>query len=137
MPVVFQKFIYREDLKKNPKVMYLFGDNCERIGNGGQAKEMRGEPNAIGIRTKRNPAYNKDSFFTDEDFDEVKIMIYDDFMTAYDFVTRGGTIVIPSDGLGTGLAKLPTNAPMIYEEIETWIQDLVKAGEQFSGGVVG
>lgn len=52
MIVLHQKFIFREDLQANPDVYYLFGDNVERRGLGGQAKEMRGEPNAIGVATK-------------------------------------------------------------------------------------
>lgn len=126
MPVIFQKWVFRDDIQRNKKVLYLFGDNCDRIGNGGQAKEMRGEPNAIGIRTKRNPRYNEDSFFTDKDFDEVKIYLYDDFSEPYEHVKNGGVVVIPTDGLGTGLAKLPENAPLIFEEVQTWIEDLVK-----------
>lgn len=43
------KYIKRQDLKSNPNTQYLFGDNLKRSGFGGQAKEMRGEPNAIGI----------------------------------------------------------------------------------------
>lgn len=125
MPVMFQKFISRDDLKKNPDILYLFGDNNSRYGNGGQAKEMRGEPNAVGIRTKRDPAYNETSFFDDKDFDEVKMMLVEDFQEPVAHLGRGGIVVIPSDGLGTGLAQLPTKAPMIYEEVVAWIDYLM------------
>ena len=59
--IIYQKFIYRSDLKANPSVLYLFGDNLQRVGLGGQAKEMRGEPNAVGIATKKAPD-NKPEF---------------------------------------------------------------------------
>jgi hypothetical protein len=47
--------IYRRDLRANPESLYLFGDNTKRVGIGGQAREMRGEPNAVGIATKNAP----------------------------------------------------------------------------------
>ncbi len=65
--IIFQKFIYREDLKTNQGVMYLFGDNDMRVGKGGQAKEMRGEPNAIGIRVKKAPK-TTNAYYTDEEY---------------------------------------------------------------------
>ena len=50
MPVVRQKRIVRAELQANPHVLYLFGDNDQRDGYGGQAAEMRdeetGEPGA-------------------------------------------------------------------------------------------
>ena len=57
MKLFVQKWIARADLKQNQDRIYLFGDNVERVGHGGQAKEMRGEPNAIGIATKLKPEY--------------------------------------------------------------------------------
>jgi hypothetical protein len=53
--IIYQKYIKREDLRANPTVLYVFGDNEARTGLGGQAKEMRGEPNAVGIATKASP----------------------------------------------------------------------------------
>ena len=55
MPVIYQKRICRDDLRRNPNAVYIFGDNEARTGLGGQAREMRGEPNAMGIATKRSP----------------------------------------------------------------------------------
>jgi hypothetical protein len=63
MPVLRQKWITRDDLRANPNVLYLFGDNERREGLGGQAKEMRGEPNAIGVRTKASPSKHETAFW--------------------------------------------------------------------------
>jgi hypothetical protein len=52
MPIIYQKFIRRQDLRNNRDKFYVFGDNMQRIGYGGQARDMRGEPNAIGAVTK-------------------------------------------------------------------------------------
>jgi hypothetical protein len=40
-------------------------DSVQRHGLAGQAKEMRGEPNAIGVATKRAPSTNPKAFFDD------------------------------------------------------------------------
>ena len=58
MPVMYQNWIERSDLQRNARSdrYYLFGDNLRRVGMGGQAKSMRGEPNAIGIATKNGPS---------------------------------------------------------------------------------
>ena len=47
------KVITRDKIKENPDVLYLFGDKLLRKGLGGQAKEMRGEPNTLGIVSKK------------------------------------------------------------------------------------
>lgn len=121
MPVLYQKLIFRSDLRHNPKVLYLFGDNEQRSGFGGQAKEMRGEPNAIGVRTKRAPGLS-DSDLWIEAFDpasstEFKNMIDEDLECAIKRVTNGGIVIIPSDGLGTGLSHLPNVAPKTFRHL--------------------
>jgi hypothetical protein len=95
MTVITQKFIFRSDLKSNPDVMYLFGDNNERVGMGGQAKEMRGEPNAHGIRTKWLPTYNPDAFFSDSQFDKIVEMLDDDFEPVFHHLENCGIVVLP------------------------------------------
>ena len=55
MPVRLMKFITRQYVKAHPNVYFVFGDNEVRRGYGGQAKEMRGELNTVGVRTKRTP----------------------------------------------------------------------------------
>jgi len=62
MIIIKQHKIYRKDLKNNPDVLYLFGDNLVQKGFGGQAKEMRGEPNAEGIPTKKLPSMEAKAF---------------------------------------------------------------------------
>jgi hypothetical protein len=115
-----QKFIRRQDLKANPGKIYLFGDNLQQQGLGGQAKEMRGEPNAIGIPTKIKPAMTPDSFMTDKNY-ESNIKSIDE---AFAKIPVGATIVIPSDGLGTGLAKLNTSAPNTFAYLQRKISEL-------------
>ena len=115
MPVLFVKRYSRQDARANPKVLYLFGDNADRIGMAGQAAEMRGEPNAVGVRTKWHPHNQSRAFFADGDYAACTAMIRSDLLRAEEHVRDGGIVVVPLDGLGTGLARLPECAPRINE----------------------
>ncbi len=125
--LVFKQYrIYREDLKNNPNILYIFGDNLDREGLGGQAKEMRGEQNAFGIATKRSIYHgdNKDYFFDGEkdvlpilqnEFDHLRAFIKSDSWKA---------ICIPSDGIGTGLSMMPEYAPKALKFINMRLEEL-------------
>ena len=126
MPLIRQKFIFRSDLQANPDVLYLFGDNNERVGLGGQAKEMRGEQNAHGIRTKWRPGMAYSDFFKDEELPAIKVMLEEDFKLPLQTLYSGGIVVLPADGLGTGLSKLPELAPKVNEELLSWIAEMEK-----------
>ena len=123
MKVIFQSRIYRSDLKNNPDLLYLFGDNDLRMGYGGQAREMRGESNALGIRTKLLPTMEKEAFMNDEDFKRFVDMIRFDIATMNHIMTKHNYfgIVVPSDGLGTGLSELPQRAPKVYDSLNTML----------------
>jgi hypothetical protein len=124
MIVIRQKFIQRQDLRDNLDTLYIFGDNKERCGNGGQAKHMRGEPNAYGVATKRKAAHGSpDCYFHDDEqdaWDTVKL----DFDGLEVTARRYMKIVVPSDGIGTGLSKLPEYAPKLLEYINQRIERL-------------
>ena len=51
--VVQEEWYSIEQCRANPRAIYVFGDNLLRKGLGGQAKEMRGEPNTLGIVSKK------------------------------------------------------------------------------------
>ena len=120
MKVIYQKMITRGDLRANPKVIYLFGDNLEQVGMGGQAGQMRGEPNAIGVPTKKNCFGTEDDYFTDEEYDLNVAAIE----VVFGQIPPNSTIVIPLDGLGTGLAKLPTKAPKTFNYLQRRLREL-------------
>lgn len=108
-----QKMIYSEDLRNNPETLYVFGDNLERTGRGGQAKEMRGHVNAHGIVTKKRPSHGHwDDYFHDSD-QSFKVILDKDFRELEKKLLSGSyhSVVFPSEGLGTGLAKLKVYAP--------------------------
>ncbi len=124
MPIMTQKFIFRSDLRNNPTVKYLFGDNLVRKGLGGQAKEMRGEPNAIGVATKSTPTSGSNAYFSDAYFEDNMKVIETDLGPAIDHLRGGGILVIPEDGLGTGLSELPTRAPRTNAALVQMLEDL-------------
>lgn len=129
MPIIFQSVILRRDLHANRRNLYLFGDNEERKGLGGQAGEMRGEPNAHGIRTKKAPSYDKWAMWDDEDFERIILLIKEDFEKPYRFISDGRTVVVPTARFGTGRGDLPDRAPRIFAYIERKIEILVELGE--------
>ena len=96
--------------RANPTVLFVFGDNLGRSGTAGQAC-IRYEPNSIGLATKLSPYRFCNDLFYDSyvsdiqrDFDRIleKSKLYD-------------TLGFPKDGLGTGLAQMPTRCPKLFQ----------------------
>lgn len=129
MPILTVKRYSRKEIQDNLDFLYIFGDNYERIGFGGQAKEARGEPNAVGIRTKRKASYGQDAFLGDETYYENCAAIIEDFAPIATYLKIGGAVVWPADGIGTGLAKLQEFAPATLE----FINNLMYMFEQLYG----
>jgi len=124
VPILRQQWITRADLKANRNSLYVFGDNMVRTGRGGQASAMRGEPNAFGIPTKWYPSNDLWAFFKDADFTTDSVVSWT-LTGAFTHLTEvlhdGYTVVIPTDGLGTGLSRLPETAPTIAYFIDQQI----------------
>ncbi len=125
MPLIIQSRIYRVDLRANPQALYVFGDNAERWGRGGQAAEMRGEPNAIGIATLRSPGI----FWSDDDLVANCGIIDADMAPLFAALTAGRTVVFPLNGVGTGLARLRENAPDTFRHLQNKISELKHIGK--------
>lgn len=120
--IEYMKFITRDYVRKHPHKTFLFGDNIIGKGLGGQAAEMRGEPNAVGIPTKKKPAMTEDSFFTDNE-----ILTNTNYIDmAFMHIERLGNkvVVIPEDGIGTGMAQLQKRAPKTYEYLQNKLEML-------------
>lgn len=125
--LIYKKRISRIDIQSTfPTHIYLFDDNMERVGMGGQAYSMRGEPNSFGVPTKWKPDSRESSYFCDDDFPAVENAINFPFNLAFAWLYLSKTVVIPADGLVTGLSELPTRAPKIYNYIEYRLALLAK-----------
>jgi hypothetical protein len=117
--VEYRDHITRQMLRDEPEKLFVFGDNMIARGFGGQAKEMRGEPNAVGIPTKQYPDRGPAAYFKNEDLSRVRPKIDAAFLKLAFHALRGGKIVWPSAGIGTGLAELEKRAPKIWQLIES------------------
>ena len=86
---------------------------------------MRGESNAIGIRTTKAPYSNVGAYYIDFEFEENKRKICEDIERIKAYLEKGKIVVIPSDGIGTGLARLDKYAPQTLQYIIDKINSLV------------
>lgn len=113
-------------LRENPDKVYLFGDNLEGVGKGGQAV-VRGEPNAIGIPTKKGPKSDEGAYFNDADLKANKEAID----AAFNKIPDEATVVIPKDGLGKDLAnKAPKTFEYLKEKLDELQSSSVRDGMQ-------
>lgn len=124
LPIEYRTWISRRDARENLDVLFVFGDNFAESGLGGQAKELRGEPNAVGIPTKRYPDFREASYLADADLEEWQAKAAPAFGRLNDHIQAGGLVVWPMSGIGTGLAELPKRAPAIMEAIREWLHKL-------------
>lgn len=130
MKIEREKWITREMVRANPDKVFLFGDNVERRGMGGQAREMRGEPNAFGVPTKLSPQMNEHAFFSDLHLAYNCERIDQSLEFLKDINYWDKTIVIPADGLGTGLAELDKRAPKTFAYLEKRLAELEDAADE-------
>lgn len=102
-----------QDVRNNPDKIFVFGDNSIRQGTGGQA-QIRNEPNAVGIMTKKFPRNTPDAFLYDSEYAENIKRINEDIENLKQ-KAKGKTVVFPTDGIGTNLADIAHTAPRTME----------------------
>lgn len=121
--------IYVERLESVPQgEIAAWGSNMFNADKGtatpgaGQAEAAAGRDGWIGIPTKWDP----DTFLTDADLtnsDFSKLM--DRQLKKIEAVLASGRdVYFPSDGVGTGKAKLKTSAPAIWEKLNSRLREL-------------
>lgn len=120
--IIRQQWITRQDLRANPGVLYVFGDNEARVGMGGQAKEMRGEPNAVGVATLAAP----DWLWHEDDVARQCAVIDFDLLPVVKALFYGKPVVWPLYGIGTGLARLSDASPSTFNHLLTRLIQLEK-----------
>lgn len=125
MKIEYEKYVTKAMVQKNRHKLFLFGDNLAKKGYGGQAKNMRGEPNALGIPTKKYPSLLPFAFFVDKEYESNCKHIDAAFDLLYKINPE--IVVIPEDGIGTGMARMRDYCPKTYlylqdklKEIEKW-----------------
>ena len=126
--VIFEGYWTKEDIEKfPPQYFFLFGDNLEEQGTGGQAC-IRGCKQAVGIPTKVAPRISEDAYFTPAD-GLGKIMLSKNAHLIISQIERNlkkipedAIIVMPESGLGTGLAQLDKRAPNVLNDIYAFLE---------------
>ena len=125
-----------QDAEAHPYRVFIFGDNCQKRGTGGQACiRYSSVKNAYGIPTKKLPTMNEDAFFTDDEYEQ-NIKIIDEAIAKipiYQFIE----IAILKDGLGTGLAQMPTKCPKTFKYLQEKIKEFVDYYKTRSSGTKG
>jgi len=111
--LITMKTFTSQKVKNNPNKIFVFGDNLARTGKAGQAV-IRDNPNTIGIPTKISPS----KYFSDDNYDEAVKAIDEALALIEDARGKGKVVVLPEDGIGTGLAKLDEKAPRINEYLQ-------------------
>ncbi len=114
--------------------LFVFGDNCQRNGMGGQAN-IRGQAYATGLRTCKQPPggmSNAHTFhFVDAEIDQNKKWIEEDLQRIAKQAAFVPKVVIPYDtvgkrfDLGTNLAKMDVLAPLTFAWMQLRLQQFV------------
>lgn len=107
-----------EIIASHPDKVFVFSDNMIGKGKAGQAV-IRDFDNAIGIPTKRAPSMDQSAFFSDKE-DEKAAMVFA-LNRVLIQMKEGKTVVFPSDGLGTGLAKMEEKSPHLFTALHAMI----------------
>lgn len=122
MRVRFEKNYSEELCRAHPDEIFVFGDNLIHAGQrkgAGQA-EIRFEPNACGIPTKRLPSTKVEAYFSDQD-DELKA-VRDALANLYR-LAKTKRLVFPLDGIGTGRAKMSEKSPKAWAYLNKILEE--------------
>lgn len=114
------------DAEAHPHALFVYGDNEQRRGRGGQAV-IRDCANAVGVRTKIRPSLARDAFWTDDAalLSVRKEMINSDIDNVVARALEGfDTVYVSQGGIGSGLAQLDRRAPRLYAHLQQRIRDL-------------
>ena len=106
------------DVMKSSNKFFVFGDNCERWGKGGQAI-IRDLKNTIGLRTKKKPDNLSSSFFNDLQYEDNCKIILQDILTIKEKSLLDIDIVLSKNGYGTGLARMSEKSPETFNYLNS------------------
>lgn len=109
--IIQEKWYSIGTCEANPNMLFVFGDNEQRMGMGGQAI-IRQMPNAVGLATKKSSAF----YWSDDNLEHNKKVINGDIYEIkrqYE-EEKYKYLVLPKAGLGTGLSDLHNQAPRTF-----------------------
>jgi hypothetical protein len=122
--------ITKEDIFNSPdNFVWVFGDNLDRTGYGGQAAVARQfvyRGKAFGIPTKRHPTAEHDAYFSDRPEEMVAV---NDSIASLLALVHGGKHLVFFPGVGEGYAKLAEKSPKIYKMLKESIRAFCHCGK--------
>lgn len=93
--------VTKETLNQNPNIIFVFGDNTQRIGKGGAAV-LRDHPRSYGFITKRNPGMEDEDFFTTKEY---RTVFYNEMDKLHNRIRKNPDKLFYISRLGAGLAN--------------------------------
>lgn len=132
--IIFTRFWSLSDCENNPDWLFIFGENEQQYeskkkpysNRAGQAV-IRSADNSFGFRTKKRPTRHSSSYWYDSEFARNKALIDEDILKIKHLMKSYTCLVLPEDGLGTGLSDLKNKAPRTLEYINEQFSKLVKS----------
>jgi hypothetical protein len=112
------------DVMKSSTKFFVFGDNCDRRGKGGQAI-IRDLKNTIGLRTKKKPDNLSTSFFSDIEYQKNCELILEDVLNIKEKQLSDSAIVLSKNGYGTGLARLSDRSPQTFQYLNDCLKNFL------------
>lgn len=120
---IFDGYWTLEDIAENPNMIFVFGDNLQRRGKGGQAI-IRDIFNTIGLVSKKEPTNAELAFFYDHEYGQNCYYINNDVQRIKAIAQANEmTIVLAAGGYGTGLAMLDKTAPRTFSYMSRLLMD--------------
>lgn len=108
--IIQQTWITREDLRANPDIIYVYGDNAAREGQRGLARQMRHEPNAHAVSISWGPF----ECFSLPTFEAAAEKINDDLLALLDRQPR--LIIWPLAGLVPEFQSMPEELKRVLRQ---------------------
>ncbi|HEX9464682.1 MAG TPA: hypothetical protein VGB82_18940 [Alphaproteobacteria bacterium] len=130
MPVFDIPMVTRDRVRAGKLFLFAFDDDEMRSTDAGLAAQCRGEPNAVGIRTRRAASNDPTAAWRDEDLVRHQAMLDDDFAILVSWVEAGGPVFLPKAGLGMLPPRLVDAAPRTFLFLQKKVKELRAAAAQ-------
>jgi hypothetical protein len=105
-----------DDITNNPDKVFVFSDNF--LKHGGIGRHL---PNSIGLRIKKGPNAKSVSYYTDNDINDFKKIIFEDIIKIKKQLLSGKKLVL--SGSGYGKLDVAQKSPVVYQYICQMLKD--------------